>query len=100
MTWYEFLITAGAVVSAVTLLEKKVGKPIVELLHEIKTLVDHDREQYIAILRLTIMSPDMPISERIIAGRKYIKLGGNGYVKKYYKRLLKEHTVQRKGGTA
>ena len=94
MAWYEFLITAGAVVSAVTLLAKKVGKPIVELLHEIKTLVDHDREQYIAILRLTIMSRDMPISERIIAGKKYIKLGGNGDVKKYYEQLLKEHTVQ------
>ena len=94
MAWYEFLITAGAVVSAVTLLAKKVGKPIVELLHEIKTLVDHDREQYIAILRLTIMSRDMPISERIIAGRKYIELGGNGDVKKYYEQLLKEHTVQ------
>ncbi len=94
MAWYEFLIRGGAVVSAVTLLAKKVGKPIVELLHEIKTLVDHDREQYIAILRLTIMSRDMPISERIIAGRKYIKLGGNGDVKEYYEQLLKEHTVQ------
>ena len=94
MTWYEFLITAGAVVSAVTLLAKKVGKPIVELLHEIKTLVDHDREQYIAILRLTIMSPDMPISERITAGREYIKLDGNGDVKKYYEHLLKTHTIQ------
>ena len=94
MEWYEFLITAGAVVSAVTLLAKKVGKPIVELLHEIKTLVDHDREQYIAILRLTIMSRDMPISERIIAGQKYIELGGNGDVKKYYEQLLKEHTVR------
>ena len=94
MAWYDFLITAGAVVSAVTLLAKKVGKPIVELLHEIKTLVDHDREQYIAILRLTIMSRDMPISERIIAGQKYIELGGNGDVKKYYEQLLKEHTVQ------
>lgn len=94
MTWYEFLITAGAVVSAITLIAKKVGGPIVNLLHEIKTLVDHDREQYIAILRLTIMSPDMPISERITAGRKYIKLGGNGDVKEYYEQLLKEHTVQ------
>lgn len=94
MTWYEFLITAGAVVSAVTLIAKKVGKPIVNLLREVKTLVDHDREQYIAILRLTIMSPDMPISERIIAGRKYIKLGGNGDVKKYYEHLLETHTIQ------
>ena len=88
------LITAGALVSAVGLIAQKVGKPIVELLQDVKVLTKHDREQYLAILRLTTMSRDMPIPERIIAGRKYIKLGGNGYVKKYYKRLLKEHTVQ------
>ena len=94
MEWYEMLITAGALVSAVGLIAQKVGKPIVKLLNEVKVLTKHDLEQYLAILRLTTMSRDMPIPERIIAGRKYIKLGGNGYVKKYYKRLLKEHTVQ------
>lgn len=94
MTWYEMLITTGALVSAVGLIAQKVGKPIVKLLNEVKVLTKHDREQYLAILRLTTMSRDMPISERIIAGRKYVKLGGNGYVKKYYKKLLKKHTVQ------
>lgn len=88
------LITAGALVSAVGLIAQKVGKPIVELLQDVKVLTEHDREQYLAILRLTTMSRDMPISERIIAGQKYIELGGNGDVKKYYKQLLKEHTVQ------
>ena len=88
------LITAGALVSAIALIVQKVGKPIAELLQEVRTLTKHDREQYVAILRLTIMSPDMPISERIIAGRRYINLGGNGDVKKYYEQLLKEHTVQ------
>lgn len=88
------LITAGALVSAVGLIAQKVGKPIVELLQDVKVLTEHDREQYLAILRLTTMSRDMPISERIIAGQKYIELGGNGDVKKYYEQLLKEHTVQ------
>lgn len=88
------LITAGALVSAVGLIAQKVGKPIVKLLNEVKVLTKHDREQYLATLRLTTMSRDMPISERIIAGQKYIELGGNGDVKKYYEQLLKEHTVQ------
>lgn len=88
------LITAGALVSAVGMIAQKVGKPIVELLQDVKVLAKHDREQYVAILRLTIMSRDMPISERIIAGKKYIELGGNRDVKKYYEQLLKEHTVQ------
>ena len=55
-------------------------------------LVEHDKEQYLSILRLTIMSADMPISERIIAGDKYVKKGGNGDVKKYYQKMLEEHT--------
>lgn len=94
MEWYEMLITAGALVSAVGLIAQKVGKPIVKLLNQVKVLTEHDREQYLAILRLNTVSRDMPISERIIAGQKYIELNGNGDVKKYYEQLLKEHTVQ------
>lgn len=51
-----------------------------------------NKEQSLSILRLTVMSNDMPISERIIAGSKYIKMGGNGDVKHYYEQMLKEHT--------
>lgn len=40
-------------------------------------------KQHLDILRLTIMSPNMPVSERLIAGSEYIKKGGNGDVKKY-----------------
>ena len=38
------------------------------------------------------MSEEMPVSERIIAGDKYIKAGGNGDVKKYYQQMIKDHT--------
>lgn len=54
---------------------------------------EHDTKQYLGILRLTIMSENMPISERIIAGKEYIDRGGNGDVKKFYKDFLEEHTV-------
>lgn len=54
-------------------------------------LCKHDKEQYLAILRLTVMSPDMPMSERLIAGDKYVKEGGNGDVKKYYDQLKRDH---------
>lgn len=59
---------------------------------KVDMLVEHDQDQYLSILRLTIMSEGMPVSERIIAGDKYIKKGGNGDVAKYYKTLLSEHT--------
>lgn len=63
-----------------------------ELLEKVNTLVEHDEDQYLSILRLTIVEENMPISERIIAGDKYIKKGGNGDVKKYYQKMLLEHT--------
>ena len=49
----------------------------------------HDIENYKAIPRLVIMSPEMPLSERIEAGDIYVnKLNGNGGVKQKYNELL------------
>ena len=59
---------------------------------KVEQLCRHDQEQYLSILRLTVMNRDMPVSERIIAGDKYVKEGGNGDVKKYYQKLLELHT--------
>ena len=58
----------------------------------IKDIKAENKEQSLAILRLTVMSNDMPISERLVAGDKYIRKGGNGDVKHYYEQLVKEHT--------
>lgn len=69
--------------------QKKSNK---ELINQVTTLVEHDNDQYLSILRLTIFAENMPISERIIAGDKYIKRGGNGDTKKYYQQMLAEHT--------
>lgn len=49
----------------------------------------HDIEQYVQILRLVIMTPEMPLSERIAAGDTYVnELHRNGAVKQKYKELL------------
>ena len=53
---------------------------------------EHDKKQYLSILRLTIMSEEIPVSERIVAGEEYLKNGGNGDVSEFYKNFLKEHT--------
>lgn len=52
----------------------------------------NSHKQYLSLLRLTVMSEEMPISERIIAGKEYIDHGGNGDVKKFYQEFVKEHT--------
>ncbi len=57
----------------------------------------HDKENYKAILRLVIMTPEMPLSERIEAGDIYVnKLNGNGGVKQKYKELLQRFAEEHK----
>lgn len=69
-----------AIVSSI---QKKKGKGD-EQIDKITRLQD---EQYLSILRLTIMSEEMPMSERLIAGKKYVNRGGNGDVKKALHKL-------------
>ena len=59
---------------------------------DIKEIKEDSKEQSLSILRLTVMNNEMPISERLIAGKKYIDRQGNGDVKHYYEQLVKEHT--------
>ena len=59
---------------------------------DIKEIKEDSKEQSLSILRLTVMNNEMPISERSIAGKKYIDRHGNGDVKHYYEQLVKEHT--------
>lgn len=57
----------------------------------------HDKEHYKAILRLVIMTPEMPLSERIEAGDIYVNtLNGNGGVKQKYKELLHRFSEEHK----
>lgn len=86
----ESVLTFAGICVTVYFTNKKSNKKLEEKVDE---LMKHDEEQYLSILRLTIMSEGMPISERIIAGDKYVKKGGNGDVKKYYQKMLEEHTI-------
>lgn len=102
MNWYEAIIwlaTLIGAISAIVVAVRKAIKPFADAKDELTAiskkvdkLIEHDNEQYLSILRLTLMSPEIPISERIIAGDKYIKAGGNGDCKHYYFELIKEHT--------
>ncbi len=59
---------------------------------------EHNLDNYLSIKRLTIMSHEMPLSERIAAGEKYIKYGGNGEVKHKYEELLTFLPTEKTGG--
>jgi hypothetical protein len=89
ITLIEGILTFAGICVTVFVSNKKANA---KLEQKVDKLVEHDEDQYLSILRLTIMSEDMPVSERIIAGDKYVKKGGNGEVKKYYQKMLAEHT--------
>lgn len=101
----DWLIKAAAIIGALTTIGtaawaiiKFVIKPIAKVLHKIEslsekveTLGNHDHDNYLSLLRLCLVSEEMPIEERLEAGRKYVDAGGNGAAKALYKILLEQY---------
>ena len=90
----EAIIFWGSIAGAITAILVLIGRVLSKLRKIIKmfnTLQEHTEENYLNNLRIIIMSPDMPMGERLNAGEKYIKAGGNGEVKAFYKKLLQEY---------
>lgn len=79
-----YLSTLAGVAVAVYKICKKIDK-------KLSTIEAHTLENYKDIKRLTFVSEEMPMSERLDAGEKYVKAGGNGEVKMQYKILKKEY---------
>ena len=67
--------------------KKGVEKRLENIEGKVDKLTESNDLQYMSILRLTVMDTDMPMSERLIAGKEYIAKGGNGDVRHYYKDL-------------
>ncbi len=81
------LLTALGVIGGVIGMFYKKIKSILDTVREVRICQKEDSQ---CILRLTIMSEEMPLEERIAAGDKYIKNGGNGAVKHKYEQLLSQ----------
>ena len=87
MSVLDWIIKIGGVITALGIIfgllwtaVKLALKPIV------KKFEKYDRYMHLnhmGILRLTIMSSEMPIGERIVAGQEYLDRDGNGEVKKF-----------------
>lgn len=92
---------ALAAISALIVKVVKVVKKVVQYFKDLKssvdTLVENDREQQKAIYKLTVMTENMPLSERISAAKKYMALGGNGEIKAYYEEHLKPYDHVKEG---
>ena len=71
-------------------------KQVNKIATESKDQSDVLEEVRLNVLRLTIMSSVMPLSERIAAGDIYVKNGGNGAVHAKYEELLEEYKLEHK----
>lgn len=105
MNYLDGIIKAAAVIGALGVIFGFgvtvwcfIAKPfniIKELKEDMADLKTQGEENYMSLLRLTIMSNEMPIGERIVAGHKYLKGGGNGEVKKFLKSTFNiEETIE------
>lgn len=95
METIDLIIKIAALITAVATCLALV-KQIHRAVKWVEHLVQQCDENVLNILRLTIVSTEMPMSERITAGDKYIKLGGNGAVKHLYQRLVDENAKDEK----
>lgn len=69
----------------------KLSRPLQEIIGRLERVERHQHNDYLGMLRLTIMSEEMPMEERLKAGEEYVKEGGNGAVKARYQILIKEY---------
>ena len=91
------IAAVGALIAKIVKVAKSTKDYFTDLKSNVDTLLKHDHTQYMAILRLTVMSDNIPLSERIIAGKEYLDNDGNGDVQKYYNEVLKPHDTILKG---
>lgn len=49
------------------------------------------KENTMYILKMAVLSEEMPLLDRIHAGELYVNMGGNGTIKKKYEHLLEEY---------
>lgn len=87
MELLDIIIKIGSVITALGIIfgllcgaVKLALRPITK---KFDRLERHTTQNYMNTLRLTIMSSEMPIGERIIAGQEYLDADGNGEVKKF-----------------
>lgn len=49
------------------------------------------KQNTLCVLKIAVLSEEMPLLDRIHAGELYVSLGGNGTIKKKYEHLLEEY---------
>ena len=89
----EYVITIASIVTAVTVISTacfniyKFFRTLENKYDEMNKLL---QQNTLYLLKMAVLSEELPLLDRIHAGEQYIALGGNGLIKKKYQELLKE----------
>lgn len=88
----DLIVVASVITAATTILGVfwKLHLLLVKINDKIDSYDKTINDNTISILRMALLSDDIPILDRIEAGKKYLELGGNGYGKIVYNQLIKE----------
>ena len=80
------IITASGVITGTVL---KIHSILNRIERKFDDYDDTIKENTINILKMSLLSEDLPITDRINAGKRYLELGGNGYGKIVYGQLMR-----------
>lgn len=81
------IITALTVIFTTALKIFKMIKIFYTKLHDFQESIN---ENTMYTLKLVVLNENLDMDERISAGKRYIELGGNGFVHAVYDKLVKE----------
>ena len=94
MEWIQSTATLCGYLSVILALGGtlwKLSRPLKEIVERLDRMEQYQHNDYMSTLRLTIMSEKMPMEERLAAGEKYVKEGGNGAMKARNHLLLEQY---------
>lgn len=80
-------ITAITIIVTATFKVLKVIKTLYTKLHEFQESIN---ENTMYTLKLVVINENLDREERISAGKRYLELGGNGFVHAVYDKLVEE----------
>lgn len=87
------LILMASIITAITIIVTatfKVLKMFTTLYNKIHEFQESINENTMYTLKLVVLNENLDMEERISAGKRYLELGGNGFVHAVYNKLLEE----------
>ena len=89
----SILITASVVtaLTAITAFLFKIYNFFRKLEIKYDEMNDLLKSNTIHLLKIAVLDDKLPLTDRLHAGEQYIKMGGNGTIKRIYEKLLNEY---------